>query len=86
MILAGAALGPFLDSYHSAFGVLQYDQPITFNLWGTVDHPALITMWWVLALFGLAGFIIGWLYVVWDHMTVTMNRTPAPSGTTRKLL
>jgi hypothetical protein len=34
MAFCGAALGPFLDSYHSAFGVLQYDQPITAALWG----------------------------------------------------
>lgn len=65
MALSGAALGPFLDSFHSAFGVLQYNTPITAQLWGSVDNPALITSWWVPELFGLAGFLIGWLYV-WD--------------------
>ena len=64
--LAGASLGPFLDSYHSAFGVLQYRQPITAALWGNMEHPALITAWWVPLLFGLAGFLIGSLYILLD--------------------
>ena len=64
--ICGAALGPFLDSYHSAFGVLQYEQPLTAALWGSVEHPALITAWWVPELFGLAGFIIGWLNILLD--------------------
>lgn len=64
--LAGAALGPFLDSYHSLFGVLIYDTPITARLWGDTVHPALVTSWWVPELFGLAGFIIGWLYILLD--------------------
>jgi hypothetical protein len=65
MACSGAVLGPFLDSFHSAFGVLQYDVPITVQLWGRdADHPALITAWWVPALFGLAGFLIGWLYIL----------------------
>lgn len=68
MVLCGAALGPFLDSYHSAFGVLQYDNPIYVQLWGTSLKPALITSWWVPELFGLAGFIIGWLYILLDHV------------------
>lgn len=67
MTLAGAALGPFLDSYHSGFGVLQYDQPLTAALWGSVEHPALITTVWVPELFGLAGFLIGWLYILLDN-------------------
>lgn len=67
MILCGTLLGPFLDSFHSAFDVLEYDQPITFKLWGIDNqHPALITSWWVPELFGLAGFIIGWLYIILD--------------------
>ena len=68
MSLCGASLGPFLDSYHSAFGVLQYDDPITAILWGTASQPALTTTWWVPALFGLAGFIIGWLYILLDSL------------------
>ena len=70
MTICGAALGPFLDSYHSAFGVLQYDDPITATLWGTASKPALTTTWWVPALFGLAGFIIGWLYILLDALLI----------------
>lgn len=68
MTLCGAALGPFLDSYHSVFGVLQYNVPIELQLWGTPENPALITSWWVPELFGLAGFIIGWLYIILDNL------------------
>jgi hypothetical protein len=69
MACSGAILGPFLDSFHSAFGVLQYDVPITLQLWGRdADHPALITTWWVPELFGLAGFLIGWLYILLDRL------------------
>ena len=71
MILCGAALGPFLDSFHSAFGVLQYDEPITAALWGTASNPALITAWWVPVLFGVAGWLIGWLYIIWDFVLQT---------------
>ena len=66
MTICGAMLGPFLDSYHSAFGVLQYDDPIMIQLWGTAAKPALTTAWWVPELFGLAGFLIGWLYILLD--------------------
>jgi len=34
MALSGAALGPFLDGYHSAFGVLAYTNPIPILLGG----------------------------------------------------
>jgi len=69
MAASGAMLGPFLDSFHSAFGVLQYDSPITATLWGPdAQHPALITTWWVPLLFGLAGFLIGWLYILLDSV------------------
>jgi hypothetical protein len=68
---SGALLGPFLDSYHSAFGVLQYDSPITATLWGKSDAmPALITSWWVPPLFALAGFLIGWLYILLDNFFI----------------
>lgn len=63
---AGALLGPFLDSYHSANGVLQYDSPFAAQLWSTNSIPALTTTWWVPPLFGLAGFLIGWLYILFD--------------------
>jgi hypothetical protein len=68
MALSGAVLGPFLDSYHSAFGVLRYDSPVTLTLWGTPDNPALTTSWWVPELFALAGIIIGWLYILLDEI------------------
>ena len=78
--LCGAALGPFLDSYHSAFGVLQYDVPITAKLWGAnAEHPALITAWWVPELFGLAGFLIGWLYVTLDAALESPQERRRPS-------
>ena len=79
MTLSGALLGPFLDSYHSMFGVLRYEQPITLALWGTSEHPALITAWWVPALFGLAGFIIGWLYILLDALNETTPDIERPS-------
>jgi len=62
MVLCGAILGPFLDSYHSAFGVLEYDTPLKLPAIG------LTTAWWVPELFGLAGFIIGWLYILLDEV------------------
>lgn len=73
MSAAGAALGPFLDSYHSAFGVLQYRHPITVQLWGSQEYPGLTTAWWVPELFGLAGLLIGWLYVMLDVVPLGMN-------------
>ena len=78
MVVCGAALGPFLDSYHSAFGVLQYDNPIYVKLWGSELKPALITSWWVPELFGLAGFIIGWLYVLLDKVFLKDERDLTP--------
>ena len=80
MAFCGAALGPFLDSYHSAFGVLQYDEPIKIALWGTKTDPALITAWWVPILFGVAGWLIGWLYIALDVITKsTPDNTKTPS-------
>jgi hypothetical protein len=46
------------------------------TLWGTAAQPALTTAWWVPELFGLAGFIIGWLYILLDSMT---SKRPNPS-------
>ena len=40
MFAAGGALGPWLDNYHSAFGVLRYTRP-------AVVTPLLTTDWWV---------------------------------------
>jgi len=69
MIVCGALLGPFLDSYHSAFSVLEYEEStrITFILWGSQRFPALTTSWWVPELFAVAGFLIGWLYILFDN-------------------
>lgn len=75
MTLCGAALGPFLDSYHSLFGVLSYETPLVFPILGSVvdGSPELltcVTTYWVPPLFGLAGFIIGWLYIGLDAALV----------------
>ncbi|KAL7563165.1 hypothetical protein ACA910_014444 [Epithemia clementina (nom. ined.)] len=80
MTLSGAILGPFLDSYHSAFGVLQYDQPIQAILWGSEEYPALTTAWWVPPLFGVAGFLIGWLYILLDQVLETSNDQKRPTA------
>ncbi len=81
MIVCGALLGPFLDSYHSAFGVLQYKEPIQWVLWGTSAYPALTTAWWVPELFGLAGFLIGWLYICLDSIFLTKDTTSTTTTT-----
>lgn len=86
MTFCGAALGPFLDSYHSLFGVLTYNTPIVLPILGSIgkgpDLLTCVTSLWVPPLFGLAGFIIGWLYIILD--TVTTDGTqgqlhPTPS-------
>lgn len=84
MGLCGAGLGPFLDSYHSAFGVLKYDEPFRLILWGSEKYPALTTTWWVPELFGLAGFLIGWLYILLDASLLDssdLRRQPSPPKT-----
>jgi hypothetical protein len=72
MTLCGASLGPFLDSYHSLFGVLSYDTPLTFPLIGSIDDSqallTCVTTYWVPPLFGFAGFLIGWLYIWLDAL------------------
>mmetsp|Transcript_15794 Transcript_15794/g.36568 ORF Transcript_15794/g.36568 Transcript_15794/m.36568 type:complete len:426 (-) Transcript_15794:150-1427(-) len=81
MSSCGAVLGPFLDSYHSAFGVLKYDEPIRLTLWGSKTYPALTTTFWVPELFGLAGFLIGWLYILLDDSFLVSSderRRPSP--------
>jgi hypothetical protein len=73
MTFSGAALGPLLDSYHSLFGVLTYNTPLVFPILGSIgDGPDLltcVTSLWVPPLFGMAGFIIGWLYILLDSVT-----------------
>ncbi|KAL3801010.1 hypothetical protein HJC23_002303 [Cyclotella cryptica] len=71
MTLCGATLGPFLDSYHSLFGVLTYDTPLVFPLLGTIC----VTTYWVPPLFGLAGFLIGWLYIWLDAVSLGGDKT-----------
>lgn len=43
MAVSGALLGPNLDNYHSAFGVLSYKNPIELELGG---HILVTTDWW----------------------------------------
>jgi hypothetical protein len=72
MAFCGGCLGPFLDHFHSEFGVLSYETPIKLSLWSEDLHrPALITAWWVPELFGLAGFIIGWLTIFLEYSLST---------------
>lgn len=70
MTVCGATLGPFLDSYHSLFGVLTYNTPLIYPIIGrSADAGALltcVTTYWVPPLFGLAGFLIGWFYILLD--------------------
>lgn len=40
---AGAVLGPNLDNYHSAFGVLTYTNPVEISAGG---HVLVTTDWW----------------------------------------
>lgn len=43
MAFAGAVLGPNLDNYHSAFGVLTYKNPVEISI---ADHLLVTTDWW----------------------------------------
>jgi len=79
--LSGALLGPFLDSYHSSFDVLAYNNPIYLQLWGTdPSHPALTTAIWVPPLFGIAGFLISWLYILLDAILNTTSNETCKGG------
>lgn len=82
---AGAILGPLLDSYHSAFGVLQYDEPFSAQLWSSSTIPALTTTWWVPPLFALAGFIIGWMYILLDAF-LKEDGSSTPKGVTAPII
>jgi hypothetical protein len=82
---SGAMLGPLLDSYHSAFGVLQYDSPFSAQLWSSSTIPALTTTWWVPPLFALAGFIIGWMYILLDAY-FKEDGTSTPRGVTAPIV
>ena len=63
MGICGALLGPFLDGYHSAFGVLAYTNPINVQLLGV---RLIQSDWWVPPMFGLAGIILGLTYPYLD--------------------
>ena len=76
MFGAGACLGPCLDNYHSAFGVLRYAHPAVATAWLTTDA-------WVPPLFGLAGVLIGGLYVGGD---LALGAARAPPAGDRVLL
>ncbi|KAA8499868.1 hypothetical protein FVE85_7453 [Porphyridium purpureum] len=54
-VLSGAALGPCLDNYHSAFGLLRYVTPLHVG----TSAGAITTTWWTPLLFGFAGLTIG---------------------------
>ena len=62
--VSGALLGPNLDNYHSAFGVLKYNHP--FYLYAPDGSLLLTTSAFVPPLFGLAGIIVGGLYLALD--------------------
>lgn len=75
--VSGALLGPWLDNYHSVFGVLQYVEPVTL----VVDGATVLTTGaWVPPLFGLAGIIIGGLYLIFDVVFATPEPQRSPSG------
>jgi len=46
--------------------------------------PALVTTWWVPFLFGLAGFIIGWLYILLDSVFYDTSTTTTTSTGSNK--
>ncbi|CAN0257756.1 unnamed protein product [Ascophyllum nodosum] len=76
MAASGALLGPNLDNYHSAFGVLTYKNPTTLYVAG---HALVTTDWWVPPLFAVAGAGIGALYIIFDALLETprVQRQPA---------
>ncbi|CAM9809282.1 unnamed protein product [Ectocarpus sp. 8 AP-2014] len=75
MAAAGAVLGPNLDNYHSAFGVLAYKHPIELNVAG---HLIVTTDWWVPPLFAVAGAGIGALYILLDAALETPQAEREP--------
>ena len=73
--ISGAMLGPNLDSYHSAFRVLKYHSEISVAVG---DSVLLRTAAFVPPLFGLAGAIIGGLYLVLDQVLETQPTKRRP--------
>jgi hypothetical protein len=76
MFVYSALLGPFLDGYHSAFGVLQYTTPHALSI-GNVE--IVTTDLWVPPLFGVAGIIMGSLYVLLDEILGTPTEAKRPA-------
>ena len=77
MALSGAALGPLLDGYHSAFGVLRYTVPkqvVVGNIF------ICETDYWVPPMFALAAVILGVTYPVLDHVFKVPSKDRLPSG------
>ena len=64
MAVSGAALGPCLDGYHSAFGVLRYTVPQQVYLGGVFVCE---TDYWVPPMFALAAVILAVAYPVLDE-------------------
>ena len=80
LAVSGALLGPCLDNYHSAFGVLKYNAaavPLTLTVGG---NELLHTAAFVPPLFGFAAVLIGGLYVLLDVIldTPAAARSPSP--------
>lgn len=71
----GAGLGPWLDNFHGQFGVLKYTFP---QFWPSATNPLLRTSAFVPPLFGLAGIIIGSLYIILDRAFTTSFAARAP--------
>ncbi|CAM9784149.1 unnamed protein product [Scytosiphon promiscuus] len=76
MAVAGALLGPNLDNYHSAFGVLTYKNPVEIAI---ADHLLVTTDWWVPPLFAVAGAGIGALYILGDAALETPQAQREPA-------
>jgi len=85
MFVCGALLGPWLDGFHGAFGVLKYKPPLALELpvgvfaAGDVSRGLLRTAAWVPPLFGVAGALIGGLYVGGDAARPGGAEKPAPT-------
>jgi len=77
MTVAGAMLGPWLDGQHGAFGVLEYHQPFNLEIGESI---ILKTALWVPPLFGVAGFLIGFLYLYFDDFFKTDPGRTMPNG------
>lgn len=73
---SGAVLGPLCDGLHSKADVLHYVAPIHIH----VGSWQLETCWWVPALFGLAGVILGLGYPLLDTLASTGTKGSSSSS------